>query len=181
MDIAKHETTRMTKWPMTLQRDIGVMTFSHPVAVYSDACHWKRWVSPGARGHPRRSRRRAHRAAGMGRGDRPVGHLHRRLRRQSIPTHRPRRHVGLQTPGTLGTRRGDAAAMYPDFRSWDNADEESGGGYYYEPGEIETLWVLDIDGTVVVISTGAVARSHRRRLTLISPPTCSTRSASSRP
>ena len=28
-----------------------------------------------------------------------------------------------------------------------------GGGFYYEPGEIETLWVLDIDGTVVVIST----------------------------
>ena len=41
MDIAKHETTRMTEWPMTLQRDIGVMTISHPVAVYSDACHWK--------------------------------------------------------------------------------------------------------------------------------------------
>jgi hypothetical protein len=24
----------------------------------------------------------------------------------------------------------------------------------YEPGQVETLWVLDIDGTVVVISTG---------------------------
>ena len=32
----------------------------------------------------------------MGRGHRPVGHLHRRLRRPSIPTHRPHRHVGLQ-------------------------------------------------------------------------------------
>ena len=27
-------------------------------------------------------------------------------------------------------------------------------GEYYEPGWIETLWVLDLDGTIVVISTG---------------------------
>ena len=42
-----------------------------------------------------------------------------------------------------------------DFRSWKNPDEPAGwAGGYYEPGWIETLWVLDIDGTVVVISTG---------------------------
>ena len=40
--------------------------------------------------------------------------------------------------------------MHPDFRSWESPDRSS--RYYYEPGQIETLWVLDIDGTVVVIN-----------------------------
>jgi hypothetical protein len=49
----------------------------------------------------------------------------------------------------------DDVPGYPDFRSWEDLDAGSGfAGFYYEPGEIETLWVLDIDGTVVVISTG---------------------------
>ena len=48
-----------------------------------------------------------------------------------------------------------APVTYSDFRSWDNRRRMTAGGFYYEPGEIETLWVLDIDGTVVVINTGA--------------------------
>ncbi len=38
------------------------------------------------------------------------------------------------------------------------------GGSYYEPGEVETLRVLDLDGTVVVINTnlwpGPTAAAH---------------------
>jgi hypothetical protein len=40
---------------------------------------------------------------------------------------------------------------WPAFRSWQNAYEGFVGGFY-EPGQIETLLVLDIDGTVVVIN-----------------------------
>ena len=47
------------------------------------------------------------------------------------------------------------------FSSWETADGINGG---YAPGQIETLWVLDIDGTVVVISTelspGPSATTH---------------------
>ena len=135
-----------------LQRDIGGMSFSHPDAVYSDACHWESWVSPGARGHRRRSRHCAHRAAGMGRRDRPVGHLHRRLRRQSIPTHRPRRHVGLHHQELPHKNVGQDSGPHPDFRSWEIRGDFNA---QYEPGQIETLWVLDLDGTMVVISTAA--------------------------
>ena len=46
----------------------------------------------------------------------------------------------------------------------------------YEPGQIETLWVLDIDGTVVVISTrpcagaiGGGSRRFRRRRARLDP------------
>ena len=40
------------------------------------------------------------------------------------------------------------------FVSWvvSEADRFSGSGAY-EPNQIETLWVIDIDGTIVVIST----------------------------
>ncbi len=39
----------------------------------------------------------------------------------------------------------------PVFRSWEGYEK----GLYelYEAGEVETLWVLDIDGTVVVVHT----------------------------
>jgi hypothetical protein len=54
------------------------------------------------------------------------------------------------------TRMIGIPSNHPDFRSW-----ESDAGIFshdsheltYEPGEIETLWVLDLDGTVVVIQT----------------------------
>ena len=82
-----------------LEDDVGFITFSRPDRVFSDACHLERWVSPGARDDPRRPRRRAQRAAGMGRRDRPVGHLRRRLRRQNVPTHRARRALGLPQHG----------------------------------------------------------------------------------
>jgi hypothetical protein len=43
---------------------------------------------------------------------------------------------------------------HPVFVSWvvSEADRFSGSGPY-EPGQIETVWVIDIDGTIVVITT----------------------------
>jgi hypothetical protein len=48
----------------------------------------------------------------------------------------------------VGNNRADV-----DFLSWENLDGRGIGGDHYEPGTIETLRVVDIDGTVVVIST----------------------------
>ena len=131
------------------RRRHGFIVFGHPVAVYSDACHRSDGYHPGPVDNRRRARRRAHRAAGMGRRDRPVGHLHRRLRRQSIPTHRPRRHIGLRHQ-ELSSRLSDGTGTHPDSEAGRTTTSSSGG--LYEPGETETLWVLDIDGTVVVIT-----------------------------
>jgi hypothetical protein len=36
--------------------------------------------------------------------------------------------------------------------SWLNEDSSNFGGYYYEPGQSETLLVVNIDGTVIVIN-----------------------------
>ena len=52
------------------------------------------------------------------------------------------------TPGRMRDPELDGNAL----RSWLNENEESVAGWYYEPGQVETLMVLDIDGTVVVIN-----------------------------
>ena len=59
---------------------------------------------------------------------------------------------------------GDGSPTAPGeatFPSWESADGINNG---YEPGQVETLWVLDLDGTVVVISTelwpGPSATAH---------------------
>ena len=45
------------------------------------------------------------------------------------------------------------------LKSWQNEDDSNFGGNYYEPGQLETLLVLDIDGTVVVITANLWAGS----------------------
>jgi hypothetical protein len=59
----------------------------------------------------------------------------------------------------------DGVAGWADFRSWVVGDGDgAGGGYYYEPGGTETVWVVDLDGTVVIISAnlwwGPTAAAH---------------------
>jgi hypothetical protein len=46
----------------------------------------------------------------------------------------------------------DGEMGYPNFKSWEIPDG-IGAGDLYERGQIETLWVVDLDGTVVVIAT----------------------------
>ena len=79
----------------------------------------------------------------MGRGDRPVGHLRRRLHGKTFQRTAPAEFVGLQhlvrPVPKLGELRRNGA------KGWS----------YYEPGEIETLWVLDVNGTVIIINTRA--------------------------
>jgi len=49
------------------------------------------------------------------------------------------------------------------FRSWENGPEGSTqvGWSYYEPGEIETLRVLDVNGTIVIINTRVTPDEQR--------------------
>src|SRR3954471_2150824 len=58
----------------------------------------------------------------------------------------------------------------PGLRSWRNGTEEFGGpGDLYEPGEVETLWVLDIDGTVVLINARLWPSATQEQVALAGP------------
>ena len=158
----------------TRQHDIGGMGFSHPDAVYQTPATGRTGIF-GAGGHRRRSRHRAHQAAGMGRQDRPDGHLHRRLRRQSIPTHRPRRHVGLQhqelpheNVACFGAaprlpKLGDPRRVQRPIRTGPDRDLVGPRPRRHDRRH----------------QHGSVAGAIGRGCPPISPPTCSTRSASS--
>ena len=59
----------------------------------------------------------------------------------------------------------DCAGPSPLFRSWENEDESGNKGWsYYPPGDTESLWVLDLDGTIIILETrvnaGQPAAAH---------------------
>jgi hypothetical protein len=136
-------------------REIGYMAFSQPVAVYSDACHWEAGNYTG----PLTTLAGLVAALNQQQGwvevttpsdisiDGYVGKAFQRTAPADMSDCSTRFYA---------TRVSDGRGTYPDFRSWENPFMAGPmGGQYYEPGEIETLWVVDIDGTIVVISTAA--------------------------
>ena len=109
----------------------------------------------------------------MGRGDHPVGHLHRRLRRQSVPTHDPHRLVGLHPR----VRAAPDELLYPVFPSWENVGDDGAEAGRTTDRARRRPCGSSTSTARSSSSTRGSRRTNRRRLTLNSPP-CSTRSAS---
>ena len=131
---------------------IGFIAFSRPEQVYLDACHLNEGFHPG-----------------------PVTTLDglvTALTEQQGGWHVTAAPSDISVDGYPGkTFKRTAPAVFTDcskmsptgmripevgggvLRSWLNGDNASFGGAYYEPGQVETLLVLDLDGTIVVINT----------------------------
>jgi hypothetical protein len=62
-------------------------------------------------------------------------------------------YAGRAFQRTAPTEFTGCSTGFAPFRSWENDDPNGLGWSYYEPGEIETLWVLDLDGTVIIVNT----------------------------
>ena len=129
------------------------MEFSHPVAVYSDACHWEAGNHPGPLDTVDGLVAALTEQQGWAEVTAPSdisidGYVGKAFQR-TAPTD-----MSDCSTRNYGMRTGEPG-VNSDFRSWENPDDPAGwAGFYYEPGWIETLWVLDLDGTMVVISTG---------------------------
>jgi hypothetical protein len=126
----------------SIGKDGQVMTFSHPERVFLDACH------PGDGYHPG-----------------PIDTLDGMVTALSeqggwVDVTSP---SAISIDGYSGKafQRATPAdfsncttgGFYPDFPSWENGSGETLGWSYYPPGDTETVWVLDLDGTVVVLET----------------------------
>lgn len=137
--------------------DVGFITFGRPDRVYVDACHWHDGFHAGpvttlddlvialkdqggwadvtapsdisVGGHP--------------------GKTFQRTTPAVLSDCSPMA-GGMRTPEQTNGRR---------FRSWKNENDSNFGGSYYEAGQLETLLVVDIDGTVVVINANVWAGS----------------------
>ncbi len=136
--------------------DGGVIAFDRPGAVFSDACHPSDGYHPGPvstlDGLVAALSEQQGWAEVTATSDISIDGYAGKTFQRTAPADMV---FNCGTRSGIGERIPDSVAGYPDFRSWENVSAPDGfGGFYYEPGEIETLWVLDIDGTVVVISTG---------------------------
>jgi hypothetical protein len=124
----------------------GVMTISNPVAVYADACHASDGFYPGP----------------VATVDEFVTAL---MAQQGgwVDVTEP---SDIVVDGYIGkTFQRTAPAVMSDCTSWDGGPQTPGIAAFvswaspqgsqmgYGPGLIETLWILDLDGTLVVINT----------------------------
>jgi hypothetical protein len=119
----------------------SVLTFSRPTQVFSDACHSDDGVRPGS----------------VTTLDGLVAALSQQRGWANVTTPTDITIDGY--PGKMFQRTApDTFFGCPnswgegDFRSYDNGGR-AGAWAYYERGEVETLRVLDLNGTVVVIAT----------------------------
>ncbi len=147
------------------QFDIGQILFSRPYGVFSDACHagpaaddngidWHGGMPPDP--GPVATVDSLVAALSEQRGwadvtapsDISVDGYAGKAFQRTVPADISDCETGLYGPRT---RTANWFTKSPRFRSWEGY--EQGLFELYEPGEVETLWVLDIDGTVVVIHT----------------------------
>ena len=130
------------------QSVIGAMSFSHPVAVVSDACHGKDGYYPGKMttldGLVTALTEQRGWADVTAPSDTAVDGYAGKAFRRTAPS-------DVSDCDTVLTNSiDDVRTFIPYLGSWEARPHE---GNLYEAGSSETLWVLDIDGTVVVIST----------------------------
>jgi hypothetical protein len=123
-------------WSINNQ-DLGVITFSRPDRVFADACHASVGFHPGPvttlDGLVTALTEQAGWAAVTTPSDLTVNGYAGKEFQRTAPAE------------FTGCNPGNAA-----FRSWETGNQ---GWSYYEPTEIETLRVLDVNGTIIIINT----------------------------
>ena len=139
------------------QDDVGFIAFSRPDRVYLDACHLSDGFQPG----PVTTLFGLVSALSQQRGWADVttpldisvdGYPGKTFQRTApaVISDCPNMAPGHMRRPEFG---GDG------LKSWQNEHDSNFGGAYYEPGQVETLMILDIDGTVIVINANLWAQS----------------------
>jgi hypothetical protein len=127
----------------------GLIMFSRPGAVYSDACHWEAGYHPGPvdtlDGLVAALTQQHGWAEVTAPSDISVDGYAGKAFQRTAP-------ADMSDCDDLGRSPRLPENRGSSFLSWDSQDGEYGTGGTYEPDQIETLWVLDIDGSVVVIN-----------------------------
>jgi hypothetical protein len=138
-----------------LQGDIGAFTFSRADRVFSDACHWSDGYYPGSVATLDGLVAALSEQQGWAEVTAPSdisidGYAGKAFQRTA-----PADLSDCDTMRWNFSPWGDPGdGMVPVLRSWQHdAETRAVAGEFYEPGEVETLLVLDIDSTIVVINT----------------------------
>ena len=163
----------MTPGLEILQGDIGGIAFSRADRVFSDACHWSSTPTPTPGSPPPWAPNGSYYPGPVATLDDVAAALSQQGGWVDVTAPSDISIDGYAGKAFQRTAPADLsdcstrppnfspygnAATYPQLpvlRSWQNDSPriEDSGGEYYEPGEVETLWILDIDGTVIIINT----------------------------
>jgi len=144
--------------PDHVEDDVGFITFSRPDQVYLDACH----LSEGFNTRHVKTLDGLVAALTEQRGgwvdvtaasDVSIDGYPGKTFQRTVPA------VLSLCPNMGPGRMRDPELDGNGLRSWLNENDKNIAGWYYEPGQQETLIVLDIDGTVVVINANLWAGS----------------------
>jgi hypothetical protein len=120
--------------------DIGVITFSRPARVFSDACHNSDGFHPGLATTVDGLVAALSEQGGWVNVTTPTDITINGYRGKTFQRTAPASFTGCTTGGDTG------------FRSFDDGGRP-GGWPYYERGEIETVRVLDVNGTIIMITS----------------------------
>ena len=118
----------------------GFMTFSRPDRVFSDACHSSDGFHPGP----------------LTTLDGLVAALSEQggWAEVTVPSDiTVDGYVGKAFQRTAPAEFTGCSTSFAPFRSWQNDGPGGPGWSYYEPGEIETLWVVDVVDTIIILNT----------------------------
>ncbi len=131
-----------------LEGYIGPMSFSHPIRVFSDVCHWEDGYYPGTLttldGLVNALTSQQGWAEVTAPSDISIDGYAGKAFQRTAPA------AISDCDLVMSNTREDVRSWNPTLTSWETNIHSRAG---YAAGSIETLWVLDIDGTVVVIST----------------------------
>jgi len=136
-------TNHIDDWAIRAQ-DLGGVTFSRPDRVFSDACHSNDGFHPGPVTTLDGLVAALSEQGGWAEITPPTDITVNGYEGKTFQRTAPATFAGCDT-------------SFASFRSWENGpaggtDNELGWSYY-EPDEIETLRVLDVDGTIIIINT----------------------------
>jgi hypothetical protein len=140
------------------RNDIGRMTFSRADRVFTDACHWSDGYYPGPVATLDDVVAALSEQGGWADVTGPSGISVDGYAGKAFQRTVPAELLDCSTmplnwsPHVRPPNWGDS--RLPVLRSWHYGTNEAGSaGDLYEPGEVETLWVLDINGTVILINS----------------------------
>jgi hypothetical protein len=124
--------------------DLGVITFSRPDRVFVDACHSDEGFHPGPVTTLDGLVSALSEQGGWAEITAPTDITVNGYQGKTFQRTAPATFAGCDT-------------SFAPFRSWENGPEGGTGNQlgwsYYEPDEVETLRVIDVNGTIIVINT----------------------------
>ena len=139
------------------QRGVGYITFSRPDKVFLDACHPSDGYYAGPLTTLDGLLTALREQEGWAEVSEPADIAVESAGREAYVGKTFRRTVPADIADCTMTVPPSGVNVYPRFPSWENDSGSETGWSYYSAGEVETLWIIDVGTTVIIVNTRLLA------------------------